>query len=276
MEFVKQLGRKVNQLFGGGDRDDAGVASDAAMRIFYAKFIAPGSLCFDVGANFGNRVKIFLDLQARVVAVEPQDACIAALRAAYGGNPRFSIVPKAIGASEGEAELLISDADTLSSLNPSWVEAVTQSGRFAQFKWDRKQVVALTTLDALIEQHGMPSFIKIDVEGYEYEVVRSLSQPVEALSFEFVPEVIEQAFKCIEHLQRLGDIRLNYAAGEKMEWALPQWVSPDEMVRALSAVRDDLTLFGDVYVRFADAPAGARRGPGDEAADGAQAVPRIV
>lgn len=274
MEFVRQLGRKVNQFFGGGDAP--GVASGAEMRAFYAQFIAPGSLCFDVGANYGNRVEVFLDLQARVVAVEPQEPCITALRAAYGGNARFTLVPKAIGASEGEAELLISDAETLSSLNPQWVEAVTGSGRFAQFKWERRQVVPLTTLDALIERHGTPSFIKIDVEGYEYEVVRSLSRPVEALSFEFVPEVIEQAFKCIDHLRTLGDVRLNYAAGEKMQLALPDWVGPDDMVRTLTAVRDDLTLFGDVYVRFADAPPRARRGPGDEAADGTQAVPRLV
>jgi hypothetical protein len=69
----------------------------------------------------------------------------------------------------------------------------------------------MTTLDRLIEQYGTPSFIKIDVEGFEYQVVKGLTQPVKTLSLEFTPEFIESTFKCIDHLQRLGNIRLNYS-----------------------------------------------------------------
>ena len=38
---------------------------DLKMLEFYSQFVSPGNLCFDVGANIGNRVKIFLELSLR-------------------------------------------------------------------------------------------------------------------------------------------------------------------------------------------------------------------
>src|SRR6476469_5252478 len=47
---------------------------------FYRQLLAPGDVVFDVGANVGNRVQAFLETKARVIAVEPQPACVAVLR----------------------------------------------------------------------------------------------------------------------------------------------------------------------------------------------------
>ena len=46
-------------------------------------------------------------------------------------------------------------------------------------------MVPVTTLDALIERHGVPSFVKVDAEGFEEEVLQGLSRSIKALSFEF-------------------------------------------------------------------------------------------
>jgi FkbM family methyltransferase len=223
---------------------------DQEMLRFYSKYISQGDLCFDVGANVGGRAKIFLKLQASVVAVEPQDRCAHILRTVYGSNPHLTVVQKALGDSEGEAAIMISDADTISSLSSEWIESVRKSGRFAEHSWNKQEVVPLTTLDRLIEQYGTPSFVKIDVEGFEYQVVKGLSQPVRMLSLEFTPEFLDSTFRSIDYLHRLGDIRLNYSVGETMCMALDQWVTCQEMVEVLSQFRENTTLFGDVYVRF--------------------------
>ena len=64
--------------------------------------------------------------------------------------------------------------------------------------------VPVTTLDDLIERHGMPSFIKLDVEGFEVEALAGLTRPVPALSFEFTTIQRDLATACIERCAALG------------------------------------------------------------------------
>jgi FkbM family methyltransferase len=224
---------------------------DRRMLEFYSSLVSPGDLCFDVGANIGNRVKIFLELGARVVAVEPQRECARVLETAFGRHPRFTLVEQALGETEGEAEMLLSDADPISSLSREWIAAVSESGRFSGRRWDRRRVVSMTTLDQLVARHGVPAFAKIDVEGFEASVVQGLSTPLKALSLEFTPEFLESTFRCFDHLEKVGDIRLNLSFEESMRWALDAWVDRREMVAVLSELRGDTDLWGDVYVRFA-------------------------
>jgi FkbM family methyltransferase len=222
---------------------------DLKMLEFYSGFVSPGALCFDVGANIGNRVKIFLELQAEVVAIEPQEKCAQILKRVFGHHQHLRIIQKALGEREGEAEIMISDSDTLSSMSPEWIEAVKKSGRFAEYRWDNTQKIQMTTLDNLIQQYGIPQFIKIDVEGFENQVIRGLSQPVPLISLEFVSERIKPTLNCIDHLAVLGDIRLNYSMGESMEFSLETWIGPEEMKSLLSSLAGEKNVFGDVYIK---------------------------
>jgi FkbM family methyltransferase len=223
---------------------------DQEMMEFYSNFISPGALCFDVGANVGNRVKIFLSLGARVVAIEPQEQCVKVLRNLYGENRRLTLVEKALGARQGQAEIKVANDDVISSMSPEWINAVRKSGRFSNYRWDAGRTVDVTTLDRLIEEYGIPAFVKIDVEGFEYEVVKGLSSSVKALSLEFTPEFLDSTYNCLGYLGRLGKITLNYSLGESMQLALDKWVRADEMIGILSRFKADYRIFGDVYVRF--------------------------
>lgn len=225
---------------------------DQTMSDFYSQFISPGDLCFDVGANIGNRVKIFLKLKARVIAIEPQLECIKTLKNAYSGNRNFQIVKKALGESEGTVEMMISNVNTISSLSKEWIKAVKDSGRFAAYDWNKTELVEMTTLDRLIDEYGTPAFVKIDVEGFEYSVIKGLSKPLVALSLEYTPEFSESTFDSIRHLRKLGKIILNYSLGESMQLELNSWIGPEEMIAELSSFKNSTKVFGDVYIRFVE------------------------
>jgi FkbM family methyltransferase len=221
---------------------------------FYAQFITAGDLCFDVGANVGNRIAAFHALGAQVVAVEPQDSCLSELARRYGWSSRIAILPVGLADREGTQTLRIASFDQISSMSAEWLDAVRSTGRFGAESWPSDRQVRVTTLDKLIDAFGLPRFCKIDVEGFELKVLQGLSVAVPALSFEFTPECIGIARGCIERLSQLAEYEYNYSIGESMRFALPAWVGPDGIGRMLSAFPGVPPLFGDVY--------GRRRGTG--------------
>lgn len=68
-------------------------------------FIQEGDLVFDIGANMGRRVGSFLLLKAKVVALEPNQACVAEIEKVYKGWP-VTVIPKGVGAEPGELTFL--------------------------------------------------------------------------------------------------------------------------------------------------------------------------
>jgi len=221
---------------------------DERRRVFYSQFLQAQSLAFDIGANIGNRTKIFRRLGARVIALEPQPYCQSLLKRAFRNDSEVVIVSSAVGREEGTAEMKIASGHVVSSLAPEWIGEVTKSKRFGDISWDISISCSLTTLDKLIAAYGVPSFIKIDVEGYESEVIAGLSSPVSGLSFEFTPEYKTAAFACIERLDALGMTRFNYSSGESMEFE-QSWCGK-EQIRALLEGINDTTSFGDVYAQM--------------------------
>lgn len=215
---------------------------------FFSTFLTRDSLYFDVGANVGNRIEPVLQIGAKVIAVEPQKKCIKILEEKFGNA--ITIVPKGLGAQEGELEFFISDASTLSTFSKEQVDTLKDT-KFANYSWNEKEIIPITTLDILIAKYGKPDFIKIDVEGFEPEVLKGLSTPIKLISFEYtVPEFVNKVIECIEQLERVNpNIECNYCVGEKMEYVLPTWKTATEMKAFVETEAFTSTTFGDVYIK---------------------------
>ncbi len=228
-------------------------AEDERRREFYGKFVDARDLCFDIGANVGNRVKALERIGCRVVAVEPQRGCARHLRATFGRTGRVTVIEAAAGPAEGRGTLRTTNDPALASMSPEWIKCVQHSGRFGDRAWDDESSVEVVTLDGLIARFGTPRFVKIDVEGYEYEVLRGLTQPLPLLSFEWTPEhAVSEA--CLSHLGRLGPTEFNYSFGESMRLASRSWVSGARMAEVMAVLKDETWLFGDVYARSVRGP----------------------
>ena len=214
---------------------------------FYGNLLTPGDLCFDVGANIGNRTEIFLKLGAHVIAVEPQHDCSRMLRFRFG--EKIQIVQAALGESKKEGRIFISDTSEISSLSREWIDSVSTS-RFKDNQWNTSQVVKIITLDDLIEEFGLPQFCKIDVEGYEEQVLKGLTKAIPMISFEYtLPERSDSVSNCLKKLETLGDFECNYTVGEKMEFESRVWLPGAELIARLNQIAVE-GLFGDIYIKF--------------------------
>lgn len=242
---------QLRRLFPSRIQREADKAANEEARFrskFYSKFIKSGDICFDVGANMGNRVLPLLAIGAKVVAVEPQANCYEYLKQKFG--KRITVVGKGLGAVEAVKKFYVSNTSVLSSFSEEWIDSV-KDGRFDAYTWDEPINLEITTADKLIETFGLPSFIKIDVEGYELEVLKGLTQPVKMISFEYtVPEQTARAIQCIDQiLTHNPNIECNYSSNESMQWGMEKWLLPAEMKKFIAGNDFISTGFGDIYVR---------------------------
>lgn len=141
---------------------------------FYSNFINKGDLVFDVGANYGDKTRVFLKLGATVVAFEPQPDCKNELEARCGNNSNLITLEIALGSKAEKRMFYVRAHRGSSGFVEDWNDGV-----------ESRSEVSIVTLDEMIEKYGKPLYIKIDVEGFEYEVLKGLNQPIPYISFEY-------------------------------------------------------------------------------------------
>jgi FkbM family methyltransferase len=209
-----------------------------------------GDLIFDIGANEGFKTDLFLRLGARVVAVDPDETNQSILRGKFA---RFRLVRKPVvivgkAVSDNirsETMWIDGPGSAVNTLSQKWATALSANkARHTQghsgLDFAQQKIVETTTIEQLISAHGIPIFIKIDVEGYELNVIRGLQRPVPYLSFEVnLPEFRLEGLQCIEILGRLtGAGKFNYAVECEQGLALERWLNADEFLPVLRQCAD--------------------------------------
>ena len=166
-------------------------------------------LIFDVGCNQGRFCEAATKLhpEAQIVAVDAN----AAFQKNFENNPNVTFINALVAKEDDSFEKFYMDycSSGTSTACKDW----TTKSRFAAGSkyvqpmpsWSASPVLVPTvTLDTLIKTYGNPEFIKIDVEGYEFEVLSGLTTKQQIIAFEWTEEFKEKLLQCVEYLYKLG------------------------------------------------------------------------
>ncbi len=222
------------------------------MRALYGQFVQAGDLCFDIGANMGSRVASFLMMNAKVIAVEPQQICFKELEKVFANYP-VTLVNKGVGAKEEVKDFYISSNHLMSSFSEEWIDGTKKM--FTKDNWDQVKKMEITTLDQLITIYGEPQFIKIDTEGFEVEVLKGLSRPIKALSVEYtLPDPHHKNIACLEKLETLYQDKAlyNLCRDEAYTMHFSTWQTIDTIKKMIASDvfnRANFGNYGDIYVK---------------------------
>jgi len=218
-----------------------------SLRKLHSLFITPGMLVFDIGANIGFYAQSYLGLGAKVICVEPQPYCAQQLRHRFCNHPAITILEMGVAESRGERILHV---DSINNTTATFSDKFIHQGPFPNRTWAQDVKVSVTTLDELIRDYGIPGYCKVDVEGYEPNVLEGLSTPIPTISFEYYQGFIEDAERCLNHLENLGEMRLNYAPNYNFtRLALKEWThSKAELLEKITD--SSINYAGDIFVNF--------------------------
>jgi FkbM family methyltransferase len=130
---------------------------------------------FDVGANRGQTIDLICRSlrKPKITAFEPNPELIARLQAAYG-TTNITLEGIALGSSSGVREFNVLENHELSSFLE--LDRST-SNPFRQTPLHVRCPVPVDTLDSYVKARGVNQLdlLKIDVQGYDLEVLRGAS-----------------------------------------------------------------------------------------------------
>lgn len=209
-----------------------------AMKALYGSMLSAGDLCFDLGSHIGNRVDVLTSLSCEVVAVEPHPFLASYLRRRFSANRDVVVDERGVSDESGQATLHWSPWYlTVSSLDSDWVDSL-QALRSHNIAYTESQTVETTTIGELISEYGAPRYCKIDIEGLDLAVIRSMPIPISIVSFEHLPHRLDATTASLAALGDLADYRYNYFMRESHRFRVPAPVSAENLLRELRGIAD--------------------------------------
>ncbi len=219
---------------------------------FYKDFLrsypSKNNLIFDVGANMGHKSVVFSKLAKKVVAFEPSEKLFDHLKSRFH-NSNVSVFNYALGSTVSEAEIyLVEDNEAYNSLNRKHIETTAASRGIANLDTVKRKKIKVEVLENFILRYGVPKYIKIDVEGYELEVLKGIQSVVPLLSFEAnLPEFYPETTKAIEYLAKISKDRYIYNFANDNFFLEDVFMSK---VEAMEYIKDTKFIYLEIYARL--------------------------
>lgn len=160
---------------------------------------------FDVGANIGNKIHIFTKLASKVVAFEPSNSAYNILKKRFTSS-NVTIYQCALGSIRSEQVLYkIDNNEAYNSLSSKHIASTVSNRGIATINTVQQSKVKVEVIENFISNSEIPIYIKIDVEGYELEVIKGLKTCVPLISFEAnLPEFTNETIEIMNYLSLLS------------------------------------------------------------------------
>ena len=145
------------------------------------KYVNTGDFVLDIGANIGQFTLFFRDIiteSGKLISFEPDPNNFKFLQMNVSENRFKNVYTKNVGVGNSNRMLnFYSDKNTGGRMG-TFVKNLAVD---INSKSDNK--INIVTLDSIIEQNGVPSFIKIDVEGFESNVLEGYKKNYNQIIF---------------------------------------------------------------------------------------------
>lgn len=202
---------------------------------------AEKKIIFDIGANEGFVSSFFLEENYRVIAIEPDVRNQKILSSRFRNEPQFYLIKKGVSDTVKKASFFVHPTNSsLHTFSQKWKNSVESKNQSTQFLVN--QSIRLTTLDQIIQKKGIPTFIKIDVEGHELEVIKGLNQKIPLLSFEAnFPTFKEETLRVIEKLVQIDkESKFNFSIDYELK--LQNFINGENLKNRLEEIKGELCL----------------------------------
>ena len=197
------------------------------------KHSSKNQLIFDIGANMGRKSFFFSKVSKQVIAFEPSQRLFNFLSNRFAGS-NVKVLQYALGSETGRKDFFITESNqAYNSLSKKHIKTTAINRGVA--KGEITTAKAETrTLDFFINNYGIPKYIKIDVEGYEEEVIKGLKLPVPIISFEAnLPDFYDETIRILDYLNEISSGNYFYNFSSENLFISDNFLSDSELKNIL-------------------------------------------
>lgn len=171
----------------------------------------------DIGANrgfFTDKCISLFDNNLKMLVIEANPQLSELLVNKYIDNKNITVLNTLMSEiNDKEVDFYLCDSDIISTASLDWINNSRFSNKGSI--WYEPLKIKSTSLDYLINIYGEADVIKIDVEGYELEVLKGLTKKTKEICFEWAEEQYDNINEIAKHLESLGYNEFGYILGDE-------------------------------------------------------------